>query len=173
MRETDLIKMKLLHWLTDRQSSYVITNYFLGNWECDIMTLSKDNFTTEYEIKTSRADYKKDFEKCCKSFGAVNQKWSVIKTDNKHEIISNGHRTNKFFFVTPTGLLKKEEIPLHAGLIEIGKTYYDIEIIKNPKWLHHNKVSDKIFKDLIDKFYNRYMFDYYRPKLFTGLKHAN
>lgn len=49
----------------DVRKNIVVPNvsYGLGVHECDILKLSKSGYATEYEIKISRADLRKDFEK--------------------------------------------------------------------------------------------------------------
>ena len=68
----------------------------------DLFCISSNegNATTAYEIKVSRQDFKKDVNDDFKQRGA--------------RLFSN-----YFYYVTPEGLLKPEEIPLWAGLIEI------------------------------------------------------
>lgn len=58
------------------------------------------NTTTSFEIKVSRGDFKHDIENDLKQRGA--------------RLYSN-----YFYYVTPTGLLKPEEIPVWAGLLEL------------------------------------------------------
>lgn len=58
------------------------------------------NTTISYEIKVSRQDFKHDIDNDLKQRGA--------------RLYSN-----YFYYVTPKGLLKPEEIPLWAGLLEI------------------------------------------------------
>lgn len=76
----------------------------------DLFVISSNagNETTAYEIKASRADFKKDV------------------TD---ELKQRGARlyANNFYYVAPLGMLKKEEIPLWAGLLEFDFEYYDKE----------------------------------------------
>ncbi|ARQ95305.1 hypothetical protein [Bradyrhizobium phage BDU-MI-1] len=54
---------------------------------------------TSYEIKISRADFKKDLEQPLKQRGA--------------RLFSD-----QFFYVAPPGLIKPEEVPVWAGLLE-------------------------------------------------------
>lgn len=68
----------------------------------DLFVISSNagNETIAYEIKVSRQDFKHDVEDVLKQRGARLY-------------------ANKFYYVTPKGLLKVEEIPLWAGLLEI------------------------------------------------------
>lgn len=67
------------------------------------------NVTTAFEIKVSRGDFKHDLDNDLKQRGA--------------RLYSN-----YFYYVTPPGLVKTEEIPVWAGLLEI-----DIEKYKADK----------------------------------------
>lgn len=161
MKETDRIKINFLKWLIDRSTGYAIPNYYLRSaWECDVLVLSKNNFLTEYEIKTSVADFKKDFQK--------GKRYAHYFSNGrlKHHTISNGERTNRFFFVVPTGLLDISQIPDYAGLIEVGERWRDVEQVKNAKWLHKNKVDNRIYKDILDKFYLRYVNKVFYPEFY-------
>lgn len=78
------------------------------------------NTTTAFEIKVSRQDFKHDIENDLKQRGA--------------RLYSN-----YFYYVTPKGLLKSEEIPVWAGLLEFDldeyvnkDNYYPREIVPAP-----------------------------------------
>lgn len=68
---------------------------------CDLFAISpnKGNKTICFEIKVSRSDFKND-----------------IKKEDKQTPARCF--SNEFYYCTPKGLLKKEEIPVWAGLIE-------------------------------------------------------
>ncbi len=68
-----------------------------------MISAEKGNYTTAFEIKVSRGDFLKDVKDNLKQRGA------------------RLYATN-FFYVAPKGLLKPEEIPVWAGLME-----YDFE----------------------------------------------
>ncbi len=68
-----------------------------------MISAEKGNYTTAFEIKVSRGDFLKDIKDNLKQRGA------------------RLYSTN-FFYVAPKGLLKPEEIPVWAGLME-----YDFE----------------------------------------------
>lgn len=72
-----------------------------GNRRCDLWVLkqhaSKGYEATAYEIKVSRADFKRDTPE--------KQRDARLYSDY-------------FFYAAPAGLIKPEEIPLWAGLIE-------------------------------------------------------
>lgn len=65
-----------------------------------VISSNAGNNSKCYEIKVSRSDFKNDINKPLKQRGARLY-------------------TNEFYYITPKGLLKPEEIPLWAGLIEV------------------------------------------------------
>ena len=65
-----------------------------------VISSNAGNETTAFEIKVSRQDFKKDVNDDMKQRGA--------------RLYSNN-----FYYVTPKGLVKPEEIPLWAGLMEL------------------------------------------------------
>jgi DNA repair protein MmcB-like len=75
-----------------------------GARRCDFWTIepwqSKHYLATAYEIKVSRADYRRDNHE--------KQREARLFSD-------------RFYYVTPVGLLNPEEIPDWAGLIEVSE----------------------------------------------------
>ena len=111
-QKTELILNCLIKDLTSYnkiRSNILFPELRLGSGYCgisqrriDLFVISSNagNDTTSYEIKVSRQDFKKDVNDDLKQRGA--------------RLYSN-----YFYYVTPVGLLKKEEIPLWAGLLEV------------------------------------------------------
>jgi len=98
-------------------TDYCITlkNFSLWGTEFDVLHLDALDYLYEYEIKTSIADYKADFNKLT-STGS-----------NKHEQIKKG-RVNYFYFVFPYNMINTDDVPEYCGVI-----YYlgnSIEIIR-------------------------------------------
>lgn len=89
-----------------------------------IISSNAGNETTAFEIKASKQDFKKDLNNDLKQRGARLY-------------------ANKFYYVTPKGLLKPEDIPLWAGLMEI-----DIEANEDSK---HPTFSEPIPASLHSK----------------------
>ena len=74
---------------------------------------SKQNCRVAYAVKVSRSDFLRD-----------------IKQPLKHRAALNV--SNEFYFVAPEGVIKPEELPLFAGLIEVKETSY----VAHPLRLH-------------------------------------
>jgi hypothetical protein len=108
MINANIIQKELMVFLKGAYD-ILLPNYFHGSFEMDLFRITDSDFVVEYEIKISRSDFFADFKK---------KHWNG---NTKHDGMTAGtlnNCPNKFFFVTPKGLLKKEEIPVHAGLIE-------------------------------------------------------
>lgn len=75
---------------------------------------SKQFYAKSFEIKVSKADFKNDFKK-----------------DNKQDMAIK--YSNEFFYVTPPKLIKKEDLPEYAGLIEVDDNGNCKIIQKAPK----------------------------------------
>jgi hypothetical protein len=136
-------------------------NFVLNNWtppgwfECDVFEVTKAGFFREYEIKISRSDFKADGSKS-HSGGAWDTvdgrlKWIPKVGETKHQRLARGDvkGPSRFYFVTPAGLLKGEEIPAWAGHIEwhepeqqpwhTHKPRTSITVVKEAPVLHRSK----------------------------------
>lgn len=145
---------------------FSINSFGLGQFEADMLAIhEKEMFCVEFEIKRSKSDFLKDFQK-----------------KNKHELLKSGkYVTNQFYFVCERGILKPEDIPRHLGLITVEKTItnidykknglirrkkvfnYDIAIVKKAKVLHNRSFPDhlmiKILTSVMHKFFNEKFYE--------------
>lgn len=97
-----------------RQSFYLPNYTPLGWWECDVFELTKAGYFREYEIKVTRSDFFVDAKKERHTYGHP----MPVK---KHEQMgTHPNRPRQFWYVTPPGLLKLEEVPEWAGLLEVS-----------------------------------------------------
>ena len=116
-------------------------------WECDVYAVSKALFTTEYEVKLSRADFLADAKKRRRKYERVGGVWSD-RHEQKHQSVQDGEGTNRFYYVVPLGLLSLDDIPSWAGLIELtnrcgrnGWVYWHPGVVKRAPSLHRTKVT--------------------------------
>jgi hypothetical protein len=144
---------------------YKLRNTFIFEWESDFFSITKSNYVYEVEIKVSRSDFKADFNKykkhqilSAKGNKVVIRGWElteILKDGTKVPSTSisirdtNKLRPNKFYYACPVGLLKKEEIPEYAGLIEVSE--HGAIIIKEAPYLHKETLD--LQKELLSKFY--------------------
>ncbi len=150
------IYFELQQYLMNSSNLVVIPNYYYQGFECDVLVVSKKLYTTEYEIKLTKSDFKADFNKQRDYYD-----WQSRKTINgatKHDEIKRGKRTNRFYFVIPKGL--DVEIPIYAGKIIFYEKYKQInfEIVKRAKLLHKKTLSineiEHIAGNLSWRYYN-------------------
>ena len=102
--------------------------------ECDCISISKSDYIYEYEIKISRADFKKDFTKI-KHTNIINENYTKVRKGETFYLLPN-----YFSFVTPKDLIKIEEVPDYAGLIYMNEDG-SFEVIRKPKLLHNTKAN--------------------------------
>ena len=114
-----------------------IANYSGIGFEADVLMITKAKLVYEYEIKTSKADFKKDFTKISKH--------KIYSDKNPHLVKQRNYpkKPNYFYYVCVEGLIKVSEIPSYAGLIYITKKGLSKEIKKAPK-LHSYKFPDSM-----------------------------
>jgi len=144
MKLKDEIAYELIKFLNIKPTAINIPNFYYGGFEMDIFSLTfRNDIITEYEIKTTKADYKNDFKK---NYTAYNRKKKIYETHHKHK---TEYKANKFYFVVPDGLIKPDEIPDKLGLIY----YYPeknvkFKIIKKAFKLNDNKVNTEDYKNI-------------------------
>ena len=113
-------------------NNIILPNFYYNKFEMDLFRLLPSGYIYEYEIKTSKSDFKKDF---------IKSDYQGIK--NKHDLIESGKLANRFYFVCPTDLIQIHEVPDYAGLIYDGN-----KIIKPAKLIHKNLYPENKYKDL-------------------------
>jgi hypothetical protein len=120
---------------------------FFPTHECDVLSVSASGYVYEFEVKISKADFKKDETKT--------RKHSLYKS-------SSEMMPNYFAYVCPQGLIKAPELPDYAGLYylmeggEINAPFLQ-EIVKPPllhKFKHDLlKLSLKVCRVTIERLY--------------------
>lgn len=148
MKLKDKILFELIRFVRKSGHEVVIPNFYFGNYEMDLFRLLSSGFVHEYEVKTSRADWKADFNKRRR----VNVGLPDIIEIGKHEEIQRGkYKANKFFFVVPAGLVSVDEIPEKCGLIYFHESEKTFSIVKPAKFLNkepirvdHQELSKKL-----------------------------
>lgn len=125
--------LKLPLFVASRPSDIVVSNYFLGEFEADLLRINERGMVWEYELKASLSDFRADFKK--ERYG-----------NNKHERLKDGkHTSNYFSFVAPEGMIPLEEVPAYAGLIVYSVTesgFLDLRVSRHPKKLHKRPFED-------------------------------
>ncbi len=118
-------------------------DFICWGFEYDVMSISKSGMVCEFEVKISRADFKKDFKKRKR-----NHYTQIAPT--KHEYYSDPLNykgtPNYYSYVCPDGLIKLGELPIASGL------YYVVngELVeqRKPKQLHKH-IHER--KEMVEK----------------------
>ncbi len=136
-----------------KKSKWIIESiYLLFDSESDVVTMSKARYITEYEVKVTLSDFKRDMAKRYK-MGRV--------SEDKHFALSSGKTGIKhFYFCGPKDMIPLELIPKHAGLMEFweqgGGVMYRI-VKKAPTLVNATKASLKMEKKIITSMKWKYM----------------
>ena len=148
MKLKDEILFELISSVRKSGNEIVIPNFYFGRYEFDLFRLLPNGNIYEYEIKTSRQDFRSDFEKKRRVFRGMD----VVEVSKHEEIEFGKYPANKFFFVVPEGLVKPEEVPLKLGLIYYSNKSYgpEFKLIRNPKFINKEKIVLNPF-DLLKK----------------------
>ena len=143
----------IMDWaMNEKNHLYVVPNStVIFPWESDLISVTKALFSHEYEIKISKADYKKDAEK----------KWKHMKL-NGLGVWSN-NIPNYFWYATYGFDI---EPPDHAGWIQItpGAKRHNLTVKKEAPRLCEKKISDQQ-KSSIARLLSFRITDYYRRYL--------
>jgi hypothetical protein len=133
--------------LFEKGHSPIAPNFMTYNMhECDIISVTKDNYTYEYEIKVSLADFKADFRKVKKHEWLASGK-GVIAHQGKRKGQITHLICNYFYYVCPACLISEDLIPSYAGLIWV---HYDgrIDYKKTAPRLHTYPADDKLMRKI-------------------------
>lgn len=160
---------------------YILVNTYVFGWESDLFSVTKSGNVYEVEMKISKADYRKDFEKEKHFYfkhagaGRIHERNPQEKADYgnyNHEYDysvrkmiyypyckSEWHDSTKFFipnrfyYACPPGIIEPRDLPKYAGLIHV-KDRYEAVIIKQAPQMHKRYLLDeKLAKTLLLKFW--------------------
>lgn len=142
MKLTNEIQLKLLSHARGHAYDIIIPNYYFARYEMDLFKLSESGMITEYEIKISRGDFRNDFKKFFEVYNPNGKTWRDTIKIMKHEELAAGRgKINRFWFVTPAGLISKTEVPRHAGLLEYNLKRGSFDVVKNAPLITKEKTE--------------------------------
>lgn len=140
------LQLSLIRWVFEKFNGSIFMPNFHFMWhEADLIYLTKNDYSTEYEIKISKSDFKADSKKTCGNL-------------QKGHYLQQGKGANYFYYVTPKGLIDIADIPEYAGFIEIDldSAWNQINVIKNAPRLRKDKTG-WIRTKILEKAYHRYL----------------
>jgi hypothetical protein len=136
------IEAAMCMYLYEKSHSPITTHFTgMGLMECDVLSISKADYIYEYEVKISRADFKKDFIKE-KHTHIINEKYTRTRKGSLVYLLPN-----YFNFVTPKDLISIDEVPDYAGLIYMNEDS-SFTIVKKPKLLHKTKANEAFIRQV-------------------------
>ena len=110
-------------WRKLNTSMVLFPNFRAVDWfEADVWAVSKHDMAWEFEIKVSRADFRKDASKAPGSIFVPGHRTRRTTLDSKYARLASGdwHGPNNFVYVAPAGVIPVDEVPAWAGLWEFG-----------------------------------------------------
>lgn len=132
------VEETFLRYLMDKAGTmFCLQRFYWFLSEMDLMQITKSSlYINEFEIKVSRSDFNKEFKS--------------KKAKHQNLMMRCGNIPNRFSFVCPSGLIKKEDLPIYAGLYYISDDYRVLEI-KRPPLLHRKKIGVKTYETILNK----------------------
>lgn len=124
-------------------------------WEADTWEITDSFFSIEYEVKLTRADFKKDAFKADEPpkyhWRSETPEWGPHLSKHVRLQMGDPNGPSQFYFVTPQGMLTAADIPHWAGWATVSRRnqYYkppfhlDLHIEKKAPRLHKEKVDEK------------------------------
>jgi hypothetical protein len=160
-------KILLILWqANNKQFTVAAPNVYAGyGWESDLLALNKREYATEYEIKLTASDFKRDAKK---------QAWDREPAHNwnyksKYDMLLEGLGPNRFYYVLPEGVVADDQVPEWAGIIRVEDLtkregyeprnyWHELRLYKTreAKMLHKGKADPKIRDNCFRSLYYRY-----------------
>lgn len=124
MKEMDIIKRLYSQFLRHRQCIAAVhhnMNMLDYCGESDFIAVTRAGMIHEVEVKVSRSDFKADLKKVNRHLHLSGKGVTITSPyrGEQHERLAE-RRPNYFWYAAPYGLIKVEELPPYAGLIEVG-----------------------------------------------------
>lgn len=130
---------RALYFWSRKRNIVSLPNFYIGYFEADLMAIDdKKEHIIEYEVKISKQDFKADFLK-----SKCNGRSERIF---KHALLKSGKRVHRFYFVSPKGVIEKEDVPTYSGLIAYDQ--YGFKIIKRAPIIASFDLGRSFYKDL-------------------------
>lgn len=159
MKFTERDIQRFLYRRNHQRFNVLLPNYTpLGWWECDLFGVTRSGYFHEFEIKVTRADFRKDAAKKRRdSWQWVGAERQTIAGKLKHSQIKSENGPARFWYVLPEGLIELEEVPEWAGFQVICEKFGGhVRIVRQAPQLHRTKIRDSILRHSLSVCYYRY-----------------
>lgn len=139
----------------------LVPNFTPEDWfECDVWAVSNPGFVWEFEIKVTRADFRKDASKAPGSLFTSGHRFERTDMSPKYSRLASGDYKgpNNFVYVAPKGVVPFDEVPIWAGLWEYEPEDGLIKSLKSQR-LHKSPVVesevDRARRAIYFRYWNR------------------
>lgn len=134
-KDREYVRFCLMDALRFLSYDIVVPEFTYAGCRSDVFAVASGR-AVEFEIKMSREDLLKDFDKRM-TFGGINPM--------KHDMLASGKSImSKFWFVVPEGLITASECPQHCGLITFDMNEpggWFLKVVKIAPLLHRSFVG--------------------------------
>lgn len=139
-----------------RSGNAFIFNAYPPRWaECDVLEVSRNGYSQEYELKHTLASFTADKRKHVRNLG------SREKVSLKHPLIRKGKGPNKFWFVCPVGVISISILPKWAGLIYLSEDQLivirDAPLLRRDRNVFYRFNEAKLLSMNIPSWHRRYL----------------
>lgn len=141
MKQTEARIQKLIFEEYGKRA-LVVPNLYFRNcpYESDAVVIMKSGLSYEYEIKCSRADFKREFKDTNK----------IMKHRHTSGRAAERYRPNYFYYICPEDLIRPDELLIDGYGLAYVNGYY-IKTIKKAKKIHDNRVTESEYYGLARK----------------------
>ena len=124
---------------------WVVPNFTPDDWfECDVWAVNRAGVAWEFEIKTSRGDFRKDAAKMPGSLFNASRGLMRSNMLPKYERLASGDCKGPahFVYVAPKGVIPRDEVPAWAGLWEFEDKWSGFDRVLKSSTLHRIPVME-------------------------------
>jgi hypothetical protein len=160
MDATD-VQQALGRYLFDLRHTPICGNFQTATLpECDLISVNREGYLCEWEIKISRSDFKADFGKTRKHecLAAGQGRFTRQRRQREGEVVQYHFLTCSYFsYACPAGLLQLTDIPVYAGLTWV---YPDgrVTTLKQAPLLHVHKADADILRRINHNLTQKYLY---------------
>ena len=153
------IQAALYKYYRKRKMKYMLSSVYIydwsskkrkknDKWEDDFFFVDKEYKTWTIEIKRDRQDFLRgELVKKAEKIALLTE---AYENNNK----DNYFLPNYFYYCAPVGMIKLEELPKFAGLIEVDDDH-NLIFVTDVMQLHDYVDKERLMDKLLKKFYNK------------------
>ena len=133
------IQAVLFRHLVEKGHTFIAPNCKALGYEADLISVSTSGLCYEYEIKVDAYDFYQDAKKEHKHTSYRKAQLGCLRKPQTYV-------PSRFYYVVPRGLVPHEDIPEHAGLMELEGNLF--ETVKTAPRLHSNELQFPAYRGI-------------------------